>query len=397
MTDGSIHVSEQDGSATRSAALGGVRVLDLATVVAGPGAARYFADFGADVIKIERPGGDSTRTMGWKLAEDADSLFWKLVNRGKRTVSLDLGIEHGRAIALKLIDDADVLFENMRPGRLEKLGLGPDLLLERNPRLVIVRITGFGQTGPYAQRPGFATIAEAMSGYADLSGEPGGGPLLPPIALTDEITALVAAFAAMAGLRHAALTGRGQVVDISLLESMLQIMGPLPSAWAQLGHLQGRLGSGLPFTVPRGTYRCADGVWVGLSASADSVAGRVLRLLGIDHDERFRSFQGRFEHREALERVTRDWIAARASAEVIAAFESVDAAISPIYTMRDIAEDPHIHARQALVEVDGIVMQNVVAKLSLTPGVVRSAGPPLDVGDTDPAAIAFLPRDRSNG
>jgi crotonobetainyl-CoA:carnitine CoA-transferase CaiB-like acyl-CoA transferase len=369
-----------DHRADPTAALAGVRVLD----------------FGADVIKIERPGGDSTRTMGWTLPDDTDSLFWKLVNRGKRTLTLDLTTTEGRAAALALIDDADVIIENMRPGRLEKLGMAPALLLERNPRLVIVRVTGFGQTGPYSQRPGFATIAEAMSGYADLTGEPDGGPLLPPIALTDEVTALVAAFSAMVALRHAESTGRGQVVDVSLLESMLQIMGPLPAAWAQLGYLQPRLGSGMPFTTPRGTYRCADGVWVALSASAESVAARVLGLLGLPDDDRFRSFQGRFENREALEEYTRAWIGGRESAEVIERFEQVDAAITTVYTMADIAGDKHVQAREALIEVDGVTMQNVVAKLSETPGAVRWAGPAAAPAPaTDCAAVQFHPRSQS--
>lgn len=358
-------------------ALGGIRVLDLATVVAGPGAARYLADFGADVIKVERPGGDSTRTMGWKLADDTDSLFWKLVNRGKRALTLDLKAEGDKQLILRLVKDADVLFENMRPGRLESLGLGPDVLLDVNPRLVVVRITGFGQDGPYAQRPGFATIAEAMSGFSDLTGLPDGGPLLPPIALTDEVTALAAAFSAMVALRHAVETGEGQVVDISLLESMLQIMGPLPSAWAHLGYLQPRMGAGLPFSVPRGTYECSDGIWVALSASAESVAQRVLGLIGLADDARFATFQGRFENREALEDHTRTWIRSRDSKDVIAAFEAVDAAIAPVYTMRDIFDDPHFKARRALIEVDGVVMQNVVARMSKTPGSVRSVGPSL--------------------
>jgi crotonobetainyl-CoA:carnitine CoA-transferase CaiB-like acyl-CoA transferase len=372
-----------------ASALEGIRVLDLSTVVAGPGAARYLADFGADVIKVERPGGDSTRSMGWKLADDADSLYWKLVNRGKRTISLDLKAPADRAVMVRLVDQADVLFENMRPGRLEKMGFAPDVLLERNPKLVILRITGFGQTGPYAQRPGFATIAEALSGYSALAGEPEGGPLLPPIALTDEVTALTAAFCAMVALRHAARTGEGQVVDVSLLESMLQIMGPLPSAWAHLGYLQPRLGSGLPFSVPRGTYLCADGTWVALSTSAESVARRVLRLIGLGDDARFASFEGRFEHRDEVEAHTKRWMGERSSGEVIAAFESVDAAIAPVYTMADIFADPHFRAREALIEVDGVVMQNVVGRLSRTPGRVRSVGPGLQDG-ADPYTIRFL-------
>jgi crotonobetainyl-CoA:carnitine CoA-transferase CaiB-like acyl-CoA transferase len=356
-------------------ALAGVRVLDLATLIAGPGVSRYFADFGADVIKVEKPGGDSTRSMGWKPNEDDDSFYWKIINRGKRCVTLDLKDPADRSVLLRLVDSADILCENMRPGRLEKLGLGPDVLLGRNPRLVVVRVTGFGQSGPYAHNPGFATIAEAMSGYAALTGEPDGEPLLPPIALTDEISALAGAFSAMVALRHATETGEGQVVDVSLLDSLFQMMGPLPSAWVHLKYLQPRMGSGLPYTVPRGTYRCADGVWVAVSASSDSVSGRLLKLLGLDGDERFTSFEGRSEAREALEAHTKRWINDRQSSEVLAAFRDVDAAIAPVYTMADIAADEHFIARNSIIEIDGVSMQNVIARLSRTPGSIRSAGP----------------------
>lgn len=357
------------------AALAGIRVVDMATVVAGPGAARYLADFGADVIKVERPEGDSTRAMGWTEPGEQDSLFWKLANRGKRSLVLDLKDPAGRAAMLDLLSGTQVLVENMRPGKLEKLGLSPAVLWERNPALVILRVSGFGQTGPYAQKPGFATIAEALSGFSAISGEPDGPPLLPPIALTDEVTALVGAFAVLVALRHAESTGHGQVVDVNLLESMLQIMGPLPAAWAQLGYLQPRLGAGIPFTVPRGTYQCADGVWVAVSASAESVAVRLLELFGIPEDPRFQTFQLRFDNREALELITADWIEARPSAEVLADFERADAAIAPIYDMSDLVADPHVKARHSLVDVDGITMQNVVARLSVTPGRVRTVGP----------------------
>lgn len=365
-----------DGAQPASA-LQGIRVVDMATVIAGPGAARYLADFGADVIKVEPSAGDATRTLGWHLSGDSDSLFWKLVNRGKRSVTLDLKDVADHERMLSLLDTAQVLVENMRPGKLEQLKLAPESLLARNPALVILRVTGFGQSGPYAQRPGFATIAEALSGLSDLSGEPGGGPLLPPIALTDEITALAGAFATLVALRHAERTGEGQVVDVSLLESILHVLGPLPAAWAQLGYLQPRLGSGLPYTAPRGTYQCSDGRWVALSASADSVATRVLTLLGLDGDPRFRDFPGRLAHRDALEEHTRAWIAVRSSIEVLAAFDQVDAAIAPVYTMADVAEDPHIQARKCLIDVEGITMQNVVARLSRTPGAIRGGGPRL--------------------
>lgn len=362
--------------------LHGVRVIDLATVIAGPGAARYLADFGADVIKVERPGGDATRSMGWIAPGEDDSLFWKLVNRGKRSIVLDLKDPEGISDMWRLIESADVLIENMRPGKLEGLGLTPEALLERNPRLVTLRVSGFGQSGPYSQRAGFATIAEAMSGFSDLSGEPGGGPLLPPVALTDEVTALVGAFSTMVGIFHAARTGQGQVVDVSLLDSLFQIMGPLPSAWDQLGYLQPRMGSSIPYTVPRGTYQCADGAWVAVSASAESVAGRLLELLGVADDDRFGDFRGRFENREALEAITRTWIGTRDSDEVLASFESVDAAIAKVNTIEEVMLDPHVVARGSFTRVDGVMMQNVAARMSLTPGYIASSGPALSA-DTE--------------
>ncbi len=358
-------------------ALDGVRVVDMATVVAGPGTAKYFADFGADVIKVEAPSGDPARRMGWTASGDTDSLFWKILSRGKRCITLDLKDPAGHARMRQLLDSADVLVENMRPGKLEALDLAPDALLATNPRLVILRVTGFGQDGPYAQRPGFATLAEAMSGFAALSGEPDGGPLLPPIALTDEVTALAGAFATMVALRHAERTGEGQVVDVNLLESMFQLMGPLPAAYADSGYVQPRLGSGIPYTVPRGTYRCADGLWVAISSSAETVAQRLLELLGIETDERFATFQARSRHRAELEAKMAAYVAAHTSKEVLAEFERVDAAVAPVMDIKDIVEDPHYRDRHTLVEVDGVMMQNVVARLSRTPGRIRHAGRPL--------------------
>src|SRR4249919_3328010 len=219
-------------------ALEGLRVIDMATVLAGPGAARYLADFGADVIKVESPDGDGLRDLGWRDPSDWEGLWWKFVGRGKRSVVLDLKTDDGLAHMRRLVDDADVLVENFRPGTLERLGLAPDDLIARNPGLVVLRVTGFGQDGPYSGRPGFATLAEAMSGFAAINGEADGPPLLPPIALTDEVTAIVAAFATMVAVH----SGVGQVVDVNLLESLFQMMGPLPAAYALLGYLQPRLG-----------------------------------------------------------------------------------------------------------------------------------------------------------
>ena len=364
-------------SREHSGPLVGLKVVDLATVVAGPGVAKYFADYGADVIKIERPSGDSTRAMGWTQPGETDSLWWKLVNRGKRSLVLDLKNNDDLSILKELIDSADLLIENMRPGKIEQLGLDPEQLISRNPKLVVLRVSGFGQTGPYAQKPGFATIAEALSGLSSLLGEPDGGPLLPPIALTDEVTALVGSFSAMIAIFHAKLTGQGQIVDIDLVDSVLQIMGPLPAAWDSLGYLQPRLGSSIPYSIPRGTYKCSDGVWVALSASAESVAKRLIETVGGGGDPRFTSFQSRFENREALEELTSNWIGSRTSKEVIETIEAADAAIAPVYNMQQVIEDPHFIARESFTKVDGILMQNLVARLSKTPGKIISAGPKL--------------------
>jgi crotonobetainyl-CoA:carnitine CoA-transferase CaiB-like acyl-CoA transferase len=363
-------------------ALEGLRVVDMATVLAGPGAARYLADFGADVVKVESPAGDGTRRMGWIDPRDGESFMWKLLGRGKKAVVLDLKTADGLAAMRRLLDGADVLVENLLPGTLERLGLAPDDLLASNPGLVILRVTGFGQDGPYAGRPGFATMAEAMSGFAAINGEPDGGPLLPPIALTDEVTALAGAFAVMVALHHRDATGEGQVVDVSLLETMLQLMGALSSAHAHLGYLQPRLGSGIPYTVPRGTYRCADGRWVAISTSAESIASRVMDLLGVGDDPRFATFDGRVEHRDELDAIVAAWVGARPADEVLAAFEAREAAIAPVYTMADLLADPHVAARDAIVDVDGVRMPGLVARLSRTPGAVRHAGRPLGV-DTD--------------
>ena len=312
--------------------------------------------------------------MAWRDPRDGEGLWWKVVNRNKRTVALDLKLDADLDVFWRLIADADVLVENFRPGTLERLGLSPDELHARNPRLVVTRVTGFGQTGPYAGRAGFATIAESMSGLSAISGEPDGQPLLPPIALTDEVTGLVAALATMVALH----SGVGQVVDVSLLESLFQIMGPLISLYELTGEQQPRLGAGLPYTVPRGTYRCSDGKWVGVSTSADSVAARVTALLGVGDDPRFTTFAGRMANRAALEAIMVAWCAERSQADVLEAFTTAEAAIGPVMDMADIAVDPHYAARDAIVALEGTPMQGLIAKLSATPGVLRWQGRALD-------------------
>ena len=269
-----------------------------------------------------------------------------------------------------------------------------------NPGLVILRVSGFGQAGPYATQPDFATLAETIGGFAALNGEPDGAPLLPPVALTDEITAVVGAFAVMVALRHRDATGEGQVIDVSLLESMVQMLGPLPAVWAQRGELQPRLGSGIPYSVPRGTYRCADGVWVAVSTSAESIAARVLDLVGVADDPRFADFDGRVAHRRELDAVVAAWIGARPSAEVLAAFTEAQAAIAPVYTVADLVADAHVVERGTFVEVDGVTMPGPAARLDRTPGAIRHAGRALGA-DTDAVLAEVLAepprRDRTAG
>mgnify|MGYP000076509176 CR=1 FL=1 len=365
-----------------------IRVIDLATVVAGPGAARHLADFGADVIKVERNDGqgDGTRSLGWRDPSDDVTLWWKLIGRNKRTIVLDLKSPAGKRDLLRLAATADVVIENFRPGTLERLQLGPTELHEANPDLVITRVTGFGQTGPYAQRPGFATLAEAMSGFAGLNGEPteDGQPLLPPIALTDEVTALVASFATMVALH----SRKGQIVDVNLLESMLQLMGPLPAAAHTLGYDQPRLGSGIPYSVPRGTYRTKDDQWVAISTSSEPVARRVLDLVGLGHDTTLHTSVGRVAHRAHVDDAVGRYVAERTAAEVIERFVEADAAIAPVLKMTDIVTDPHVVERGILVEHEGVRTQAPVARLSETPGSIRWLGRALGA-DTE-AVLAEL-------
>jgi crotonobetainyl-CoA:carnitine CoA-transferase CaiB-like acyl-CoA transferase len=363
-----------------AAPLSDLRVVDISTVLAGPNCARYLADFGADVIKVERPDtGDSLRGMAWRDPRDGEGLWWKLVNRNKRNIALDFKNEEDLALLRKLLDDAHVLVENFRPGTLERLGLAPEELLKRNPKLVIVRVSGFGQDGPYASRPGFASIAESMAGLAAVSGDPNGPPMLPAIALTDETTGIAAAFATMVALH----SGVGQVVDINLLTTVFQIMGPVISLYKLSGQLQPRLGSGLPYSVPRGVYQCNDGKWVGVSASSDSVAARVMTVLGVGDDTRFVTFTGRTENRDELEALMVTWCAQRTRDDVVATLAKADAAVGPVFDMADIATDEHYAARQMIETVGTTPMQGLLASLSHTPGVLRWEGRALDADHED--------------
>jgi crotonobetainyl-CoA:carnitine CoA-transferase CaiB-like acyl-CoA transferase len=377
--------------------LEGLRVIDASTILAGPLCCQILGDFGADVIKIEHPeSGDAMRGHGWQ--KDGVPLWWKEVSRNKRTVGLDLGVPEGAEVFRRLVATADVVVENFRPGTLEKWGLGPDQLRELNPALVLVRVTGFGQDGPYARRPGFGTLAEAMSGFAYLTGEAGGPPTLPAFGLADSICGIAASAAALMALRHRDVRGGdGQVIDISILEPIMAAVGPAPTVFQQFGIVEERHGNRSANNAPRNTYQTSDGSWVAVSASAQRIAERVLRLVGhpeVIDEPWFASGRGRAEHADLLDRMVGDWIAARPRAEVLAAFEHAGAAIAPVYSPRDVAEDPHVRQTGMMTEVadpdlGALLMHGVMWRMSATPGEIRFTGRPPGA-DTDAVLIDEL-------
>ncbi len=371
--------------------LEGVRVLDISTVIGGPGAAARLGDFGADVIKVEHPvGGDTTRHFGWRAGGVA--LWWKLISRNKRPVTLKLSDPRGRDLLLRLVNRADVLVESFRPGTLERWGLGPDRLHERNPGLVVLRISGFGQTGPYASRPGFGTLAEAMSGFAHLTGDPDGPPMLPPVALADEVGALVGAFAVMVALYHRDVRGgTGQVIDQSLFEPLFQLTGPVATAFDRLGLVAGRHGNRLPYVAPRNTFRTSDGRWVALSGTSQSVAERILMAIGrsdLVADPRFATNEARIENVEDLDTVLGEWIERHTLQEVMTAFEAHEAAAAPIYDIQQIFADLQYRARGTIVrvpdeELGDVLLPDVQPRLSATPGSIRHPGLPLGAANDE--------------
>lgn len=361
--------------------LAGLRVVETATLFAGPIAATMLGDFGAEVWKVEHPRRpDPARGHG--PSRDGVGLWWKTLGRNKRTLTADLSRPAGAQVLLRLLADADVLVENFRPGVLERWGLGPDTLLAANPGLVVARVTAFGQDGPYSSRPGFGTLAEAMSGFAAATGEPDGPPTLPPFGLADGIAAIATAYAVMVALAHRDRTGVGQVVDLALLEPIMMMLGPQITAFDQLGWVQPRTGNRSANNAPRNTYRCADGDWVAVSTSSPSVAERVMRLVGaaaLVDEPWFGTGRGRAEHADALDGPVAAWVAARTRPEVLAAFAGADAAAAPVYDVRGILADPQIAARGTVRTVDDdelgpLQMQDVLFRLSATPGAIRWTG-----------------------
>lgn len=359
-----------------------VRVIDASTILAGPLCCQILGDFGADVIKVEHPThGDAMRGHGPQ--KNGVPLWWKEIGRNKRTMGLNLGDRQGADVFKRLAASAHIVVENFRPGTLERWGIGPDALLEINPKLILVRLTGFGQTGPYAHRPGFGTLAEAMSGFAYLTGPADAPPTLPAFGLADSICGIAAASAALMALRASEVLGSaGQVIDMSILEPIMTAVGPSPTAYQQLGIVGTRHGNRSENNAPRNTYKTSDGHWVAVSTSAQQIAERVMTMIGhpeVIAEPWFASGRSRAQHADYLDKLLGDWVANRDRSTVLAEFERAGAAVAPVYSARDLVEDPHIRQTEMLVEVDDedlgpLLMHNVMWRMSKTPGKIRFTG-----------------------
>ncbi|MGE0718151.1 MAG: CaiB/BaiF CoA transferase family protein [Alphaproteobacteria bacterium] len=364
-------------------ALAGVRVLDISNYLAAPLASMFLADFGAEVIKVERPGrGDEIRY--WGNNKDGVGLYYKVVNRNKKAITLDLHSPLGVEVVKRLVQDADVVIENYRPGTLEKWGLGFDVLSRINPGIVMLRITGFGQTGPNSAKPGFGTLAEGYAGFAYINGYPDRPPLLPSFGLGDSTTGLMGAYLVMAALWNRKVNGgSGQIIDLALYESLFTLLGPQVVDFDQLGIVQERQGSRLPFTAPRNTFRTRDGKWVAMAGAAQSIFERICEALEVPElirDPRFVENRLRITNAAALDVELQKAFDNFDYDEIIARFERHQAAVAPVNNVAQIFDEPHFAARENIVgvhdeELGGqLRMQNVAGKLSGTPGEVRHSG-----------------------
>jgi crotonobetainyl-CoA:carnitine CoA-transferase CaiB-like acyl-CoA transferase len=374
-------IPRADFEPDRPGPLRGVRVLDLSRLVCGNMLTLQLADFGAEVVKVEAPGrGDTLRD--WR--ENGISVHWKVYGRNKKSITLDLKSPEAPGIILDLASKFDVLVESFRFGYLERLGVGPDRLLEANPHLVVVRISGFGQTGPYAKRPGFGTLVEAMSGFAARNGFADREPVLPPLALADMIAGLYGAMATVIAVRNVEINGgRGQVVDLSLLESVFSVLGPEAAIHQLTGKIRKRVGSASEGSSPRNVYATNDGGWVAISASTQAMAERLLKAIGhgaMLDDPRFRTNAERVKHRELVDEAVGGWIGQRSLAEAIGFFEEAGVTAAPVYDIAQFVEDPHVQERGILVglpddEMGTVPMHAPVPRLDGTPGVVRTPAP----------------------
>ncbi|HET7403682.1 MAG TPA: CoA transferase [Usitatibacter sp.] len=362
--------------------LAGVRVLDLSRLVAGNTLTGVLADFGADVVKVEPAAGDTLRA--WKTRDVA--VNWKLYARNKKSLALELRNAQARELLLKLVEKADVFVESFRPDTLEKMGLAPQVLLARNPRLVIVRISGWGQDGPYRRRPGFGTLVEGISGFASFNGFADREPVLPPMYMADSYAGLYGAIGVMIALREVEVNGGGgQVIDLPLLDPLFHVLGPQAASWRLTGKVKPRTGSRSTNSGPRNAYRTSDGRYVALSASTQKMAERTFAAIGradLIDNPRYRTNNDRVKNAGELDAIIGAFIAQKTQAENVAFFEQAEVTIGPIYDISQIVEDPHFIAREVIADypdadMEWFPMHHVVPRLEGTPGSIRTPAPRL--------------------
>jgi crotonobetainyl-CoA:carnitine CoA-transferase CaiB-like acyl-CoA transferase len=362
--------------------LADVRVLDLSRLVAGNMLTLFLADFGADVIKIERDGnGDDLRN--WR--EEGQEIYWKVYGRNKRSLVLDLKAESGLKNFKSLVAGAQILVENFVPGGLEKMGLAPETLLKLNPKLVIVRISGWGQTGPYRHKPGFGTLVEAMSGFAHLNGFADRPPTLPPLAMADMIAGIYGAAGVLTALRAAEKNGVGQVIDLSLFEPIFSLIASEAAKYRLTGIPTMRSGNQSTHTAPRNVYPCSDGAFVAMSGSMQSMALRIFETIGrpeLKADPRFSTNEARVMHRDELDAIIGTFIKSRRQSENLALFEKAGVTVGPVCSIADLLDHPFVLGRQAIVEVEdrdvgSLPMHNIIPRLSENPGTFRRPAPRL--------------------
>ena len=371
---------------TAQGPLSGLKVLDLSIIVAGGAASSLLADFGAEVVKIERPGtGDPLRN--WGPFANGVSLWWKVHSRNKKSITLNLGVPEGQDLLKELAAKTDILIEGFRPGAMERWGLGPDELLAVNPKLVMLRYSGFGQSGPYKDRPGFGTIAECMSGFVGMTGFQDTPPVLPPIPLADEIAGVFGAMAGMMALYHRDASinssAKGQVVDVSLFEPLFRLCIPHITMFDMLGINRERVGNDFPDAAPRSLYKTADNQWLGLSATSQSTFEGLAKAMGMEElleRTEFKDNAARLENRESLNDELNSWLGQRNLKETMDQLIPAGGVVGPVYDAAQIMEDPHFNSRQDIIDIDDpelgqTKMLGVVPKFSETPGAVEHAGP----------------------
>ena len=374
--------------ARRERPLDGLRVLELGSLIAGPFATRIMAEFGAEVIKVERPGsGDPLRTWRYVDPGTENSLWWALQSRNKKLVTLNLGDPEGLELARRLANESDILLENFRPGTLERLGLGWEVLHELNPRLILVRVSGYGQTGPYKDKPGFANIGEAMGGIRYITGEPNRPPVRSGVSLGDSLASLYAVIGALMAVhdRDVRGSGTGQVVDVALYEAVFSFMESMVPEYDVAGIVRERTGAALPGITPSNTYRTSDGSFVAIGGNSDAIFKRLMKAIGrpeLGDDPRYETNADRSRHADELDELIEEWTRRHPSEEIQQAMDEAAVPAGPIYSVTDIMDDPQYHARDMFVEaeLDGtgpVKMPGLVPKLSETPGEAQWYGGPL--------------------